>query len=102
MLSCIHHTRDRVKLEYVQIDAQDCKNQVKVDEEAVRDYFDKHRENYRLADKRNILYVRFVPQDYLAEVEVADQEIEEFYQLHQDDYLEPKKVHARHILFRIS
>ena len=102
MLSFFHHTRDRVNLAYVQIDPQDFKNQVKVDEEAVRDYFDKHRENYRLADKRNILYVRFVPRDYLAEVEVTDQEIEEFYQLHQDDYLEPKKVHARHILFRIS
>ena len=102
MLSFFHHTRDRVNLAYVQIDPQDFKNQVKVDEEAVRDYFDKHRENYRLADKRNILYVRFVPQDYLAEVEVTDQEIEEFYQLHQDDYREPQKVHARHILFRIS
>ncbi len=102
MLSFFHHTRDRVNLAYVQIDPQDFKNQVKVDEEAVRDYFDKNRENYRLADKRNILYVRFVPQDYLAEVEVTDQEIEEFYQLHQDDYLEPRKVHARHILFRIS
>lgn len=102
MLSFFHHTRDRVNLAYVQIDPQDFKNQVKVDEEAVRDYFDKHRENYRLADKRNILYVRFVPQDYLAEVEVTDQEVEEFYQLHQDNYLEPKKVHARHILFRIS
>ena len=102
MLSFFHHTRDRVNLAYVQIDPQDFKNQVKVDEEAVRDYFDKHRENYRLADKRNILYVRFVPQDYLAEVEVTDQEIEDSYQLHQDDYLEPKKVHARHILFRIS
>jgi len=102
MLSFFHHTRDRVNLAYVQIDPQDFKSQVKVDEEAVRDYFDKHRENYRLADKRNILYVRFVPQDYLAEVEVTDQEIEEFYQLHQDDYREPKKVHARHILFRIS
>jgi peptidyl-prolyl cis-trans isomerase D len=102
MLSFFHHTRDRVNLAYVQIDPNDFKNQVKVDEEAVRDYFDKHRENYRVADKRNILYVRFVPRDYLAEVEVTDQEMEEFYQLHQDDYREPKKVHARHILFRIS
>ncbi|MGW8223805.1 MAG: peptidylprolyl isomerase, partial [Syntrophobacteria bacterium] len=102
MLSFFHHTRDRVNLAYVQIEPQDFKNQVKVDEEAVRDYFDKHRENYRLADKRNILYVRFVPRDYLAEVKVTDQDIEEFYQLHQDDYREPKKVRARHILFRIA
>jgi peptidyl-prolyl cis-trans isomerase D len=102
MLSFFHHTRDRVNLAYVQIDPQDFKNQVKVDEAAVRDYFDQHRENYRLADKRNILYVRFVPRDYRDQVEVTDQEIEEFYQLHQEDYREPKKVRARHILFRIS
>ena len=101
MLSFFHHTRDKVNLAYVQLDPQDFKNQVKVDEEAVRDYFDKHRENYRLADKRNILYVRFVPRDYVAEVEVTPQDIEEFYQLHQEDYLEPQKVRARHILFRI-
>ncbi|MEJ2233994.1 MAG: SurA N-terminal domain-containing protein [Syntrophobacterales bacterium] len=102
MLSFFHHTRDRVNLAYVQLDPQDFKNQVKVDEEAVRDYFDKHRENYRLADKRNILYVRFVPRDYVAEVEVTPQDLEEFYQLHQEDYREPQKVRARHILFRIS
>jgi peptidyl-prolyl cis-trans isomerase D len=102
MLSFFHHTRDRVNLAYVQLDPQDFKKQVKVDEEAVRDYFDKHRENYRLADKRNILYVRFVPRDYVAEVEVTPRDIEEFYQMHQEDYLEPKKVRARHILFRIS
>ena len=101
MLSFFHHTRDKVNLAYVQLDPQDFKNQVKVDEEAVRDYFDKHRENYRLADKRNILYVRFVPRDYVAEVEVTPQDIEEFYQLHQEDYLGPQKVRARHILFRI-
>ena len=101
MLSFFHHTRDKVNLAYVQLDPQDFKNQVKVDEEAVRDYFDKHRENYRLADKRNILYVRFVPRDYVAEVEVTPQDIEEFYQLHQENYLEPQKVRARHILFRI-
>ena len=35
MLSFFHHTRDRVNLAYVQIDPQDFKNQVKVDEEAV-------------------------------------------------------------------
>ena len=102
MLSFFHHTRDRVNLAYVQIEPQDFKNQVRVDEEAVRDYFDKHRENYRLADKRNIIYVRFAPQDYLAEVEVTDKEIEEYYQLNQENYREPQKVRARHILFRIS
>ncbi len=101
MLSFFHHTRDKVNLAYVQIDPKDFKDQVEVNEEAVGDYFDKHRENYRLPTKRNILYVRFLSKDYMDEVEPTDADMEEFYRLHRDDYKQPRKVRARHILFRI-
>ena len=101
MLSFFHHTQDKVNLAYLQVDPKDFKTQVKVDEESIRDYFDKHRENYRLPVKRNILYVRFRPRDYIDEVQPTDMEIEDFYRLHQEDYKEPEKVRARHILFRI-
>jgi peptidyl-prolyl cis-trans isomerase D len=101
MLSFFHLTQDKVNLAYVQVDPKDFKSQVKVDEESIRDYFDKHRENYRLPTRRNILYVRFRPQDYIAEVHPTDIEIEDFYRLHEENYKEPEKVRARHILFRI-
>jgi peptidyl-prolyl cis-trans isomerase D len=101
MLSFFHHTQDKVNLAYVQVDPKDFKTKVKEDEESIRDYFDKHRENYRLPVKRNILYVRFRPQDYIDEVEPTDTEIKDYYLLHQEDYKEPEKVRARHILFRI-
>jgi peptidyl-prolyl cis-trans isomerase D len=89
-------------LDYVEIKPKEFAAEVKVDEGAIKAYFDEHRENYRIAAKRNFVYVRFVPRDYLNEVDPTDTEIEEFYRLHQDDYKQPKKVRARHILFRIS
>jgi peptidyl-prolyl cis-trans isomerase D len=101
MLSFFHHTQDRVNLAYVKVDPKDFKTKVKEDEESIRDYFDKHRENYRLPVKRNILYVRFRPQDYIDEVQPTDTEIKDYYLLHQEDYKEPEKIRARHILFRI-
>jgi peptidyl-prolyl cis-trans isomerase D len=101
MLSFFHLTQDKVNLAYVQVDPKDFKSQVKVDEVSIRDYFDKHRENYRLPTRRNILYVRFKPQDYIAEVHPTDMEIEDFYRLHEENYKEPEKVRARQILFRI-
>ena len=101
VLSFFHLTQDKVNLAYVQVDPKDFKSQVKVDEESLRDYFDKHRESYRLPTKRNILYVRFRPQDYIDEVQPTDMEIEDFYRLHEENYKEPEKVRARHILFRI-
>jgi peptidyl-prolyl cis-trans isomerase D len=101
MLSFFHLTQDKVNLAYVQVDPKDFKSQVKVDEVSIRDYFDKHRENYRIPTRRNILYVRFKPRDYIAEVHPTDMEIEDFYRLHEENYKEPEKVRARHILFRI-
>jgi len=101
ILSFFHHTQDKVNLAYIQVDPKDFKTKVKEDEESMRDYFDKHRENYRLPAKRNILYVRFRPQDYIDEVQPTDREINDYYLLHQEDYKEPEKVRARHILFRI-
>jgi peptidyl-prolyl cis-trans isomerase D len=99
--SFYHHTRDKVKLTYALVDPDDFTDKVELNEEAVRDYFDTHRGNYRLPAQRNILYVRFIPRDYVDEVSVSEEDIEEYYRLHQEDYQQPKKVRARHILFRI-
>jgi len=101
MLSFFHHTQDKVNLAYVQISPKDFKVRVQINDESIREYFDKNRERYRLPVKRNIHYVRFRPRDYLDQVQPTDMEIEDFYQLHQEDYKEPEKVQARHILFRI-
>jgi peptidyl-prolyl cis-trans isomerase D len=102
MLSYFHHTRDKVSLDYVQIDPRKLNEQVELDEEALKSYFDEHRENYQIGAKRSIIYVRFPPGDYLQEAQTTDAEVEEFYRLHQEDYQEPEKVRASHILFRIS
>jgi peptidyl-prolyl cis-trans isomerase D len=101
MLSFFHHTQDKVNLAYIQLSPKDFKGRVQVNEESIKDYFDKNREKYRFPVKRNILYVRFRPLDYLDEVQPTDMEIEDFYRLHQEDYKEAEKVRARHILFRI-
>ena len=101
ILSYFHLTQDKVNLAYIQLSPKDFQARVQVNDESLKDYFDKNREKYRLPVKRNILYVRFRPQDYLDEVQPTDMEIEDFYRLHQEDYKEAEKVHARHILFRI-
>jgi len=101
VLSYFHHTRDKVSLAYVQIDPRKLTEKVDLDEEAVKSYFDEHRENYRIGAKRSIVYVRFPLGDYLQEAQTTDAEVEEFYRLHQEDYQEPEKVRASHILFRI-
>ncbi len=102
VLSYFHHTQDKINLVYVEIDPKKLTEEVELDEEAIKSYFEQNRETYRIGSKRSIIYVRFSPGDFVEEVQVADTEIEDYYRLHQEDYQEPERVRARHILFRIS
>jgi peptidyl-prolyl cis-trans isomerase D len=102
VLSYFHHTQDKINLAYVEIDPKKLTEKVELDEEAIKSYFDQNRETYRIGSRRSIIYVRFSPVDFVEEVQVADTEIEDHYRLHQEDYQKPKRVRARHILFRIS
>jgi peptidyl-prolyl cis-trans isomerase D len=101
VLAYFHYTQDKVNLAYLQIEPEEFIDQVKVDEEALKDYFQEHREEYRLEAKRNVVFVRFSPQDYLQEVDPSEAEVEDYYRLNPDNYREPPKVRARHILFRL-
>ena len=101
ILAYYHYTRDKVNLVYVQILPSRFADRVEVDEQAIKSYFDEHLESYRVVAKRNIVYVRFTLEELVNEIEPTDAEVEAYYELHQDDYLQPKKVRARHILFKL-
>jgi peptidyl-prolyl cis-trans isomerase D len=101
VLAFYHYTRDKVNLVYVQILPNRFADRVDVDEKAIESYFEEHLESYRVAARRNIVYVRFTPDELVNEIEVTDAEVEAYYQLHQNDYHQPKKVRARHILFKL-
>ncbi|UCG11576.1 MAG: SurA N-terminal domain-containing protein, partial [Deltaproteobacteria bacterium] len=99
--SFYHHIKDKVNLKYILVEPGEFADKVEENEEALERYFNEHREEYRLVAKRQIIYVRFAPRDYVDAVELDDEEVQEYYQLHEDNYQEPKKVRARHILFKI-
>jgi peptidyl-prolyl cis-trans isomerase D len=99
--SFYHNLQDKVNLAYVLINPASFTDQVKPDPDAVSRYFAEHRESYRLPAARKIVYVRFSSRDYMNEVKPSDAEIENYYRFHGEEYLQPKKVRARQIVFRI-
>jgi peptidyl-prolyl cis-trans isomerase D len=92
---------EKVKLSYVEFKADQFKNKVKVEPQAVQKYFDDHKEAYRIPEKIKAAYVVFDPAAYKDQIKVSEDQIKEYYEDNLDTFKEKEQVKARHILFRV-
>lgn len=89
-----------VKIDYAEFSGQDFAD-VTVTEQAVAEYFDKHREKYKTRPKVKARYIRFSPQDYRKTVQIQESAIRDYYQSHQSEFSSEETVTARHILLKV-
>lgn len=75
---------------------------VDVGDEELTQYFEQHRDAFRVPETVNVRYVVFDREAFEKRVEVSEDEIRQYYQEDQDRFFEPKKVRARHILFKLD
>jgi peptidyl-prolyl cis-trans isomerase D len=94
--------REKVNLAFVRLAPSRFESRVKVDEEDLREYYEEHREDFRVPEKVALRFVKFDPERYAQDVEMTDEALEKFYQRHQDLFFEPEQVKASHILFRVT
>jgi len=92
----------KIKVSYVQFKPADFRESVKADETAMKDFFDKHREDFRVPEKIKVVYIEIDPKAFEDKIEITDQEIKDYYEYNIDSYSEPKKIKARHILFKLD
>lgn len=64
----------------------------------VKDYFEKHKSEYRLPEQREAAYLLLDQNQLSASAKVDDKALRDYYQQHQDEFSRPEQVHARHIL----
>ena len=89
-----------VQVDYVHFDPADY--EVELADEAVREYYEAHPDQYRTQPKVKAQYLRFAAGDYTDQVTVTDEEIEAYYSSHQSEFVEPETVSARHILIKTN
>ncbi|BBO81874.1 peptidylprolyl isomerase [Desulfosarcina ovata subsp. sediminis] len=70
--------------------------------EAVADYFEAQKENYKTDPLVKARYVVFDPDAYKKQVSVTEDEIADYYDTHIDEFKNEKKVEARHILIKVD
>ena len=68
----------------------------------IKDYFQKHQEEFRIPTFLQIQYLIFRPSEFEGKAQVSSDEIKRYYDLQKDRFKTPKKVRAREILIKVS
>jgi peptidyl-prolyl cis-trans isomerase D len=90
-----------VDMEYAFFDPNQYKN-IRVSEEQIKSFYEKHKEKYRTDTMIKVRYVHFDPKQYRSKVKLTDSEVREYYDENLESFKIPKKVVARHILIKVS
>lgn len=91
----------RMKVDYVRFDFDRYTDLNPTDAE-LRSYFEDHRETYKTPPQVRVRYVHIDPAERMEGIAIPAEAVEEYYDAHPDAFFEPKKVEARHILFRLE
>jgi len=93
---------ERINLTFVKVSPESFRLQITVNEVELKDYFQKHQEEFRVPAFLQIEYLIFRPSDFEGRAQVSSDEIKRYYDLQKERFKMPKKVRAKEILVKVS
>jgi peptidyl-prolyl cis-trans isomerase D len=91
---------ERIDLTFLKVAPESFKNQVNANDIEMRDYYEKHREEFRIPAFVQVQYLLFRPSDFESKIQVSPDEIKRYYDLRKDTFKIPKQVRVRDILIK--
>jgi peptidyl-prolyl cis-trans isomerase D len=91
-------TSQQTVADYVVLKKEEFKKRIKPSEAELRAYFDAHKENYRIREKRRAQYLLVRVSQFIPAVEATEQEIQKEWRSRPH----PEMVQAAHILFKVA
>ena len=91
---------EKVKAELVLFSADRFRDQVTLQDADLATYFEAHKEDYRVAERRKIRYVLVDVDALRARAVVLPGEVEKYYRDNDAQYTTPEQVRASHILLK--
>jgi peptidyl-prolyl cis-trans isomerase D len=76
--------------------------QVKVEDAAVKEYYEKNQKEFQTAERARVEYLIFSVSALLSQVAVDDAEIKKYYEEHQSEFSTPELRKAAHILIAVD
>ena len=82
--------------------APDKYKDIKPSSEAIKAFFEKHKENYKTDAMVKVRYLNCAPDRYRSKVTIYDENVRDYFDENQEEFKTPKTVEARHILLRVD
>ena len=89
---------ERIEVEYIFIEPQDYRKEVKVSQEDMEKYYETYTDRFREPERIKVNYIRVAAEEFEDEVKISRSTMEDYYQYHLTDYQTPEKRRASHIL----
>jgi len=93
---------EKTSLEYIEINPETVKTQDDIKDEEIKNFYEAHKEEFRVPEKIKIKYIKFNPKDFEKNMEITHDEIAKYHQDFPEEHWEPEKIRARHILVRVE
>ncbi len=93
------HNFEKINLEVIFINPEDFRD-ISHTAAEVQEYFNRHKDNFKIPARVKIRYLLFDPQSYQKQVQVTAQEIENYYQNNLEKFTQPRRLKVRHILIK--
>ncbi len=91
---------ERINLSLIKVSPDSFKGGVTANEVEVKDYYQKHQEEFRLPTFIQIQYLPFRPSDFEGKTQVSSEEIKRYYDLQKERFKTPRQVRVREILIK--
>jgi peptidyl-prolyl cis-trans isomerase D len=91
---------DKVKLAVVSFTADNFRSQVSASDAEVASYFDAHKNDFKIPEKRKIRYLLIDIDAMRAKVSIPQADVEKEYKNNEEQYKTPEQVRASHILLK--
>ena len=91
---------ERINLTFLKIAPDSFKNQVNANDIEMKDYYEKHREEFRIPAFVQIQYLSFRPSDFESEIRVSPDEVKRYYDQRKNTFKIPKQIRVRNILVK--
>jgi peptidyl-prolyl cis-trans isomerase D len=93
---------EKVKLAVVAMPLDKFREGVKVDDSEVAAWFEQHKNEYRIPEKRKVRYALVDVQAIRERIQASPQDVQRYYEDNQQQYSTPEQVRASHILLKLE
>lgn len=93
---------EKINLEYVPFVASMFRDQIKLSDEKIDQYYTENQESFRVPEQRSLSFVQLDLNQYRDEIVVDEAEVQRYYERHLTQFEIEEQVAAAHILIMVS